>query len=266
MLTDVSRRGSGGHSSDKARSDVRKPGQPLGDFPVLYLFTGAPMMYSRSGAGRQRYPKEGMQQFDRQKFKALIHYVISRCPPDSVGRTKLNKTGFYADMLSYLQLGRPMTFETYVKQSHGPTATHLQSCLRELISEGAIEEHLVSYFNFSKFQYVSKYEPDLSRFTAPEKELVDEVSDFVCLHHTARSISEFSHTDAWQSARHGEELPYFAATELLAEGDVEESDIAWADQELSRLDNPRPQYREVRGKSLRSVCSELLEAQSRLRQ
>lgn len=224
------------------------------------------MVYNRDGAQSPRRPKDDMHQFDRQKFKALIHYVVSRCPPDSVGRTKLNKVGFYADMLSYLQLGRPMTFETYVKQSHGPTAMHLQSCLRELIVEGALEERSVNYFNYSKFQYVSRRGPDVSRFTAPELELVDEVSNFVCLQNTARSISEFSHTDAWQSARHGEELPYFAATELLAEGDVEESDMAWADQELSRLDSPRPQYREVRGKSLRAVCSELLEAQSGPRQ
>lgn len=206
--------------------------------------------------------QEEMHQFDRQKFKALIHYVISRCPPESVGRTKLNKAGFYADMLSYLQLGRPMTGERYVKQSHGPVATHLHSTLRELILEGSLEETLVPYFGFAKYQYNSKRSPDLSRLSTEEKALIDEVADFVCMSNTAKSISEFSHTETWRAAHDGEELPYFAATELV-DAEVDEADFTWADEELRRREIERPQYREVRGVSLRTVCGELLEARRR---
>ena len=72
------------------------------------------MVYSKDGAGGPPRPREAMQQFDRQKFKAMIHYVVSKCPPENLGRTKLNKVGFYADMRAYLQLGRPLTGESYV--------------------------------------------------------------------------------------------------------------------------------------------------------
>jgi hypothetical protein len=217
-----------------------------------------------AGANRRRRPKGAMHQFDRQKFKALIHYVISRCPPERVGRTKLNKAGFLADMLWYLQAGHPMTGETYVKQNHGPVAEHLLSSLRELLAEGALEERLVTHFGFSKFEYIARSGPDLSRFSDDEKAVVDDVAEFVCLRNTARSISEFSHSEAWRSARAGEELPYFAATELL-DAEVDEGDVAWASEELQRLGRERPKYREVRGKSIRAVCSELYEAGRRLR-
>src|SRR5258707_10432303 len=101
------------------------------------MFTGGPMVYSNSARGRRgKALKQRMQQFDRQKFKTIIHYIVSRCPPDSVGRTKLHKAGFYADMLSYLQLGRPMTGETYLKQQHGPTAFSLQPSLRNRFGSG----------------------------------------------------------------------------------------------------------------------------------
>jgi hypothetical protein len=224
------------------------------------------MVYSDgTDADRRERPKGVMQQFDRQKFKALIHYMISRCPPESVGRTKLNKAAFYADMLWYLQAGHPMTGETYVKQSHGPVAEHLLSSLRELMAEGALEERLVTHYGFSKYEYIARNGPDLSRLSADERVVVDDVAEFVCLHNTARSISEFSHTEAWRSAKAGEELPYFAATELL-DTEVDEGDVAWATEELQRLGREKPRYREVRGKSTRAVCSELHEAGRRVRQ
>lgn len=219
------------------------------------------MLYNDSTSGSSG---DAMQQFDRQKFKAMIHYMVSRCPPEATGRTKLNKAGFYADMLTYLQLGRPMTGETYVKQTHGPAAHHLRSSLRELIVEGALEERLVPYFGYSRYEYVSRRAPDISRISADEKAIIDEVTDFVCIQHSARSISEFSHTETWKAARQGEELPYFAATELLLDGDdVDEADRAWADEELQRRATERPKYREVRGESIRTVCRELHEARRR---
>lgn len=221
------------------------------------------MVYSDGrSADHTKRSREEMQQFDRPKFKALIHYVISRCPPESLGRTKLNKAGFYADMLSYLQFGRPMTGETYRKQDHGPVADHLQSSLRELIGEGKMQESLVHHYGFAKYDYRSTVEPDLSRISAEEKALIDEVADFVCLQNTAKSISEFSHTEAWRSARSGEELPYFAASELL-DTEVDEGDVAWAHGELGRLETERPKYRALHGQSLGAVCSELLAASRR---
>lgn len=223
------------------------------------------MVYSELGSGRPEAHREGMEQFDRLKFNAMMHYVISRCPPEHLGRTKLNKAAFYADMLCYLQFGRPLTRESYVKQQHGPVAYHLQSSLRSLILEGAVSERLVEHYGFSRYEYKSLREPDTSRLSDEEKALIDEVTDFVCLQHSAKSISEFSHTEAWQSARLGEELPYFAATELLSDAEVDEGDRAWADEELARRDRERPEYREVRGKPLRDVCRELLEAKRRVR-
>lgn len=219
------------------------------------------MVYSEAGPGQTAAHREAMGQFDRLKFNAVMHYVISRCPPEHLGRTKLNKAAFYADMLSYLQLGRPMTRETYIKQDHGPVAFHLKSTLRELIFDGSISEQLVDHFGFSRYEYTSLREPDMSRISAEEKELIDEVTEFVCMQNTAKSISELSHTEAWRSARPGEELPYFAATELLSDAEVDEGDRAWADEELARREREKPKYREVRGKSLRDVCRELLEAE-----
>ena len=212
------------------------------------------MVYSNDGTGEPPRPQEAMQQFDRQKFKALIHYVVSKCPPEHLGRTKLNKVGFYADMMTYLQLGRPLTGESYVKQPHGPAAKHLLSSLGELLGDGALQEQLVPYYGFSRYQYKSLREPDLTRITPEERAILDDVIQFVCVENTAQSISEHSHTDAWRAAQQGEEIPYFAATELfLEDGDVDERDRAWAEEELATRESEKPEYREVRGKSLRDV-------------
>lgn len=203
-----------------------------------------------------------MHQFNRQKFKAMLHYICSKCPPDRVGRTKLNKAAFFADMQWYLKSGTPLTGAVYVKQDHGPTAKHMLTALRELVDEGKLEERLVPYHGFAKYEYHPRVPADEGAFDEEQRKVIDGVAEFVCMKNTARSISDFSHNETWRAAAPGEELPYFIATDLL-DAEVDEDDIGWGTEEVKRIADTQPRYRPVHRESLRTVCSELLEAQSR---
>ena len=81
--------------------------------------------------------------------------------------------------------------------------------------------------------FFSRRNPSLSRFSAEEISLVDEVLHIICNKHTATSISNFSHDLVWEAAEIGEEIPYFTAMSMLL-GEINAEDIAWAKGEIER--------------------------------
>jgi hypothetical protein len=183
-------------------------------------------------------------QLNRSRLKALVHYAISRCPGEELGRTKLHKCAYFADMLHWLNSHQPLTGETYVKQNHGPFAAHMSDVVRELVREGAITEVAGNFYGLRKYQYDSLRQPDLGMFTEAERALLDEVIDFVCRKNTARSISELSHGAAWEAAEKGQEIPYFTAI-MMVPSQAEQADREWADAEVKTIANTPPSLRPV---------------------
>lgn len=171
---------------------------------------------------------------DRQKLKALVHYVCHKVrDPSKLGKTKLNKVLFYADFQSFLDTGESMTGETYVKFQHGPVSEHIQEIIAELEDEGTLATRETKHHGYQKKEYVALKEPDLSLFAGQEISVADDVIDDVCREHTAASISEFSHNHIWEAAEIGEEIPYGAAL-VYQLGEIEPDDMAWAKEEIER--------------------------------
>lgn len=171
--------------------------------------------------------------FNRDKLKALVHYVCWKCEnPADLGGTKLNKVLWYSDMLAYLNWNRPITGETYVKRQFGPVSRHILPVLEELEREGQIVRGQASYYGHPKHEYIPVKAPDLSLFNAEEISLIDTCIDFVCRKHTAASISRLTHDTIWKLAEIGEEIPYYTvwASEL---GEIIPDDITWAQQQLA---------------------------------
>jgi hypothetical protein len=53
-------------------------------------------------------PDENVQ-FDRAKFKDTVHYICGKCPADELGKVKLHKTLYFADMIHFVDTGTPLT-------------------------------------------------------------------------------------------------------------------------------------------------------------
>jgi hypothetical protein len=173
-------------------------------------------------------------QFDREKFKDVVHYICAACSPDKLGNVKLHKTLYYADMLFYVKSGRPITGAVYQKQQFGPTAAWLSAALRELERDGRLRIDDVEFYGFRKKAYESRREPNLSRLPDEEKEYVDAAIKFVCHDHTAREISDFSHSGVWEAADMGEELPYYTAFSLFPV-EITDDDVAWGTAEAQKI-------------------------------
>lgn len=172
-------------------------------------------------------------QFDRAKFLDVVHYICARCQPTELGRVKLHKILYFADMINFVATGMPLTGAEYQKQAFGPVAIHLQGALRQLEAADRVEIRIRDYFGYRKHDFVARLEPDLARLAEHERQLIDDVTDFVCAR-SAREISEFSHNAVWQLAEIGERLPYPTAFNILP-AEITDKDVEWGENEARRL-------------------------------
>ncbi len=165
-------------------------------------------------------------QFDREKFKEAVLFLASYCPPEELGNVKLHKMLYFADMITFLEEGRPLTGVDYLKQKFGPTARHLTSAVDELAKEGRLLVREAEYHGFFKKDYVTVTPFTSARLSEAEMVLLQDVADFV-RGKTARQISEISHNAAWEAAELGEIIPYFTALQLVPV-EITDADRAWA--------------------------------------
>ncbi len=176
-------------------------------------------------------------QFDRERFKDVLHYAVhyacKRYDPDSLGNTKLHKVLYFTDMLHYLEHGCPLTGADYLRQKFGPIARHLSWATESLRSEGRISMSDRSYHGYTKKDYQALVEPSTMRLSRSQTNLIEEIVDFVCAK-TAVEISDFSHDHVWASVPMGDRIPYYAAYAMFP-AEVSERDIEEATAEAIQL-------------------------------
>ena len=145
--------------------------------------------------------EEGIQ-FDREKFKDVVHYVVeyvcANLGTEVLGNTKLHKILHYSDVLRYLDTGQPLTGVEYQRQKFGPTARYLTWALKELEAERRVSVSKRNYYGYQKSEYQPLAKPNLDRLSNDDTALIEHVIGFVCTK-TAVEISDFSHDEVWAS-------------------------------------------------------------------
>jgi hypothetical protein len=177
-------------------------------------------------------------QFDRDKLKALLHYVVWRAgDKDDFGATKLYKVLWFSDARSYVLFGEPITGESYVREKFGPMPRHALLIIQELADDSAIHVWNDTYFNLPIRRFHSLRLPDMLSLDTRQREIVEYWIKHIADEHTATSISEESHDYAWEIAKLGEELPYHAIfANRIREPDGDE--LEWASRRAKELGLP----------------------------
>jgi antitoxin SocA-like protein len=176
-------------------------------------------------------------QFDRERFKDVVHYVVHyvgrNLDPEKLGRTKLHRVLYFADMLHYLDTGAPLTGADYRRQRFGPAAGQLTWALTTLQSEGRIATATRNYYGYDKSEYRALTEPRTDRLSDAQKLMIEHLADFVCAR-TAAEVGEFCHDEVWSSVAMGERIPYYAALAMFPT-EITDDDLAEAAEEAVRL-------------------------------
>ena len=167
-------------------------------------------------------------ELDAEKLKAVILHVCKRVNQASLGKVKLHKILYFADMLWYLRTGQPMMGVRYQKQEYGPMARGLSAILKQLESDGNLKLQRRDFYGFEKTDFlVVGTAPEYSnRLSKEELELLGIVTEFVC-EKTAKEISDLSHNAAWRAATIGEEIPYFTVYGW-SQNEITDQDLAAA--------------------------------------
>lgn len=173
--------------------------------------------------------------FDKEKFKALVLYVIWRTGnKPGFGATKLNKVLWFADARAYLQLGKPITGATYTRGEFGPIPRQIMPVRKELESEGCIKVTTEPYYSREITRFHLTGPPSRFPFSDEERKIIDYWLQHIDEDHTAESVSDMSHDYPWEIAEMGEVIPLHAvfATRIRA---PEGAELEWAKAEAKRL-------------------------------
>jgi hypothetical protein len=148
-------------------------------------------------------------QFDRDKFKAFVHYVVWRAGDrDGIGATKLYKVLWLAEARAFVLSKQPISGEAYIREEYGPFPQHAGEITRELESEEAIRAWSDQQSPMRRFKALRP--PDASTLTDDHRKIIEYWIERVDADPTAISSGYASHDAAWEIAKPGEELPYFA--------------------------------------------------------
>ncbi len=165
-----------------------------------------------------------------------MHYICARCSdPGPLGAAKLNRILFHADVLSYVETQKSITGAVYIKRQFGPVPRDIMAARMRLVAQGAILERQALTYGYDQTQFIALTNPDISLFSAVEISLVDGVIAAIGSNHATSSLSMLSHDLVWELATIGEEIPLSAAAFAGNIGEIDETDMAWAQAEINKV-------------------------------
>ena len=177
------------------------------------------------------------------RFKELVHYLITLDEDDKLGAIKLNKALFFIDLEHYLETGKSISGEThYVRRPRGIVPCKILRTLEELESEGKIN------IEESEEKYTSKKHRTIiansgNAFSFPEKERIRKFLEY-CKRRSAKQLSKETHDNIWNMTNDGTHIPLYAyATKI---GKVHTEDTAWVEEAIT---NSKEYFEDVRSRS-----------------
>lgn len=145
------------------------------------------------------------------KFREVFLYILNKIgSKPNIGETVLYKILYFIDFNFFEKYEDQLIGATYIKNHHGPTPVEFKKLVDEMIGDEEVEQIKSSYFSFPRTKYLPIRFPDLSKLSAREVEVIDQVlsrlSDM-----NATQISEYSHKDVpWLTAETGKKIDYEA--------------------------------------------------------
>lgn len=167
-----------------------------------------------------------MQEFNRERLKAMIHYIADTAPSGTMGKTKLNKILWFSDREMYLRFGETISGETYLRFPQGPVSKNILSIQDELVRENKILIRTVKNYCYDQFEYISLCSPDVSIFSAQQIDVICRQIAWICSL-SAKDVSEISHDRTWDIIHNGEEIPMYSVLASKTR-DLSADDLEWA--------------------------------------
>ncbi len=147
--------------------------------------------------------------FNKEAFKEVLLYILEKCGArPNVGKTVLYKLLYFCDFNHYELYEEPITGAAYRKITYGPAPCEFETIIEEMKKQKKIIELTTEYYNQPQIKYLPLVEPDLTKLTARQKEVIDRVIESLATL-DATTISNYSHEDIpWKSTKEKEIIDY----------------------------------------------------------
>lgn len=144
-----------------------------------------------------------------EKFKNILLYVLERCAgKPNIGETLLYKLLYFSDFNFYEIYEEHLTGARYKKLPFGPVPQKLDSIINKMIDGKQIQRIKTDYHGYAQTRYIPLQKADLTKMSAAEKEVIDQVVDRFS-DWSASAISDYSHKDMpWKATENGEYIDY----------------------------------------------------------
>jgi transcriptional regulator with XRE-family HTH domain len=144
-----------------------------------------------------------------EKTKNVLLYLLEQCAgKPNVGETVLNKLLYFCDFNYYEIYEEHLTGAKYRKLPYGPVPQQLDIIINQMISEGQLQRIKTEYHSFPQIRYLPLVKADLTRLSAAEKTVIDNVIQQMS-NWNANKISEYSHSDKpWKATSEGDYISY----------------------------------------------------------
>jgi len=165
----------------------------------------------------------GQERGTRERTGALAHFIISNTNPAELGKTKLFKTMWHADVLHYRRYGETISGLTaYMRMQNGPVPGNIYRALEDLKARGKISERSVAVGDFARHEFIRVEQADPDWFTSRERQSIYRAIKAV-RPLTAAQASDMTHDILWQVLENGEDMSIRAAA--VIPGDVTPEDM-----------------------------------------
>jgi len=143
------------------------------------------------------------------KFKNILLYILEKCAGKAnIGETLLYKLLYFSDFNYYELYEEHLSGARYKKLPFGPVPQKLDSIISTMIENNQLQRVKTEYHGYKQTRYLPLEKPNLSTFSAREKDVIDKVIDQYS-DWSATAISEYSHKDMpWLASEDGEIIDY----------------------------------------------------------
>lgn len=144
-----------------------------------------------------------------KKFKNILLYILEKCAgKPNVGETLLYKLLYFSDFNYYEIYEEHLSGAEYRKLPFGPVPQNFDTIIATMIEHKQLKRFKTKYHGFNQTRYFPLEKPNLSTFSASEKDVIDKVIDQYS-DWSAKAISDYSHKDMpWLASHEGEIIDY----------------------------------------------------------
>jgi transcriptional regulator with XRE-family HTH domain len=148
-------------------------------------------------------------QFQSDKFREIVLFMLEQCAgKPNINESMLGKLLYFSDFNHYELYETQLTGATYRKVTIGPTPLQLDTVLDELMTNGVIQRHKVTYNGLPQVRYLPLQKPDLTQLLASEITVVDRVLDQFG-DWSASAVQSYAQKDLpWMATREGDVIDY----------------------------------------------------------